>query len=59
MKQRFYTFLNTCFMHNNKETLLHISNRNQLGKEKGNKKLKARCIVCERKTFSEKYLRVR
>jgi hypothetical protein len=40
MKQRFYTFLNTCFMHNNKETLLHISNRKPLGKEKGKKKNK-------------------
>jgi hypothetical protein len=40
MKQRFYTFLNTCFSHNNKETLLHISNRKPLGKEKGKKKNK-------------------
>jgi hypothetical protein len=37
MKQRFYiyTFLNTSFfVQNNKESLLHISNRKPLGKEK-------------------------
>jgi hypothetical protein len=58
MKQRLYTFLNTRFFaQNNKETLMHISNRVAQGHDEGARGHNNEGRTKDRSKFSPKFLR--